>query len=225
MSRQSAICLILLFLAAPCVSAQEDSLTVDRIFKKDEFNARGYSVNWMPSGGKFFVKRKATNGEVNDIVLVDPLGQQEAEVLIPASSLIPQGESKPIDIDSFQVVEDNSKVLIFNNTRRVWRYNTRGDYWVADLKKGGVTKLGGPDARPATLMFAKFSPDGKSVAYVRERNVYVESLVSGKIQQITETPNEFIINGTSDWVYEEELDLRDGFAWSDDGNQIRVLAL
>lgn len=220
MSRHYAVCLILLLLAAPSVWGQQDSLSVDRIFKAGEFNARSYSVNWMPSGGKFFVKRKAANGKGNDIVLVDPHGQQDNEILIPASNLIPQGESKPIDIDSFQVFKDNTKVLIFNNTKRVWRYNTRGDYWVADLKNGGVKKLGGADAQPAALMFAKFSPDGKSVAYVRERNVYIESLISGKIQQITETPNEFIINGTSDWVYEEELDLRDGFAWSDDGTKI-----
>lgn len=220
MSRCHAICLILLILATPSAWAQQDLLTVDRIFKKAEFNARDYSVNWMPSGGKFFVKRKAANGNGNDIVLVDPLGQQDDEVLIPASKLIPRGETKPIKIDSFDVFKDNTKVLIFNNTKRVWRYNTRGDYWVADLKNGGVKKLGGPKAQPATLMFAKFSPDGKRVAYVRDRNVYIESLVSGEIRQITETPNEFIINGTSDWVYEEELDLRDGFAWSDDGNQI-----
>lgn len=220
MLRHYEICLSLFFLSATCVWAQQDSLTVDRIFKNGEFNARGYSVNWMPYGGKFFVKRKAANGKGNDIVLIDPLGQQEDETLIPASKLIPDGESKPINIDSFQVFKDNSRVLIFNNTRRVWRYNTRGDYWVADLRNGGVKKLGGPDAQPSTLMFAKFSPDGKSVAYVRERNVYIENLDSGMIRQITETPNEFIINGTSDWVYEEELDLRDAFSWSDDGNQI-----
>ena len=173
MARHYVVCLILLLLAAPCVWGQQNSLTVDRIFKAGEFNARSYSVNWMPSGGKFFVKRKVANGKGNDIVLVDPLGQQDNEILIPASNLIPQGESKPIDIDSFQVFKDNTKVLIFNNTKRVWRYNTRGDYWVADLENGGVKKLGGIDAQPAVLMFAKFSPDGKSVAYVRERNVYI----------------------------------------------------
>lgn len=220
MSLRCVTILILLLFGNQFALGQQNSLTVDRIFKRGEFNARGYSVNWMPSGGKYFVQRKSTRGEGNDIVLVDPLGQAKDEVLIPADKLIPAGKSKPISISSFEVFQDNSKVLIFNNTRRVWRYNTRGDYWVVDLKNGGVKKLGGPQAEPATLMFAKFSPDGKSVAYVRERNVYVESLETGKIYQITQTPNEFIINGTSDWVYEEELDLRDGFEWSDDGNQI-----
>lgn len=220
MRLHSATCLILFLLVPPCAQAQQESLTVNRIFKDGQFNARGYSVNWMPTGGKFFVKRRATSGDGNDIVLVDPQGKQDEETLIPAASLIPAGQTKPIEISSFQVLPDNTKVLIFNNTQRVWRYNTRGDYWVADLQNGGVKKLGGPDAKPGTLMFAKFSPDGNSVAYVRDRNIYIETLASGEIQQITETPNEFIINGTSDWVYEEELDLRDGFSWSDDGRQI-----
>ena len=220
MRRHFAMFLILFFCLTPCAQAQHESLTIDRIFKDGQFNAQSYSVNWMPSGGRFFVKRQASDGAGNDIVLIDPLGKQRDEVLIPAAGLITQGTSKPIEIESFEVFSDNTKVLIFNNTQRVWRYNTRGDYWVADLQNGGIRKLGGPDAQPATLMFAKFSPDGKSVAYVRDRNVYIESLVNDEIRQITETPSEFIINGTSDWVYEEELDLRDGFAWSHDGRQI-----
>ena len=176
MSPRYVLCLMALLSAVPVAQAQQDALSVDRIFKQNEFNARGYAVNWMPKGGKYFVNRKAASGEGNDIVLIDPLGQQEDEILIPADKLIPEGESEPISISGFQVYQDNSKVLIFNNTRRVWRYHTRGDYWVADLKNGGVKKLGGPDAEPASLMFAKFSPDGNSVAYVRDRNVYVESL-------------------------------------------------
>ncbi|MEL7500152.1 MAG: DPP IV N-terminal domain-containing protein [Planctomycetota bacterium] len=203
------------------VAQTKTPLSIDRIFGSREFSADGFSVNWMPTGGKYFVKQKSKSGEGNDIVLVDPLAaNQPAEVLIPASKLIPEGKQKPIAIESFQVAKNKSKVLIYNSSKRVWRYNTRGDYWVADLLNGTVKKLGGSEAKPSTLMFAKFSPDGKSVAYVRERNVYVESLESGKIYPVTKTENEFIINGTSDWVYEEELDLRDGFSWSDDGNQI-----
>ncbi len=69
-------------------------------------------------------------------------------------------------------------------------------------------------------MFARFSPDSGQVAYVRDRNVYVEDLADGRVTKITETESENIINGTTDWVYEEELDLRDGFRWSEDGKRI-----
>ena len=66
------------------------------------------------------------------------------------------------------------RLLIFTNTRRVWRQNTRGDYWVLDLATKKLQKLGG-NAAPSTLMFAKFSPDGSKVAYVREQNIYART--------------------------------------------------
>lgn len=198
--------------------AQDNRLSVDRIFASGEFSSESCSVNWMPEGGSYFVQESAAGGIGNDIVLIDPLTKKR-QVLVAASDLIPESATKPIDVSSFDVSVDGKKVLVFNNTRRVWRHNTRGDYWVADLASGVVRKLGG-DAPEASLMFAKFSPDGQYVAYVSERNIYVERLADGVITQITETESDDIINGTSDWVYEEELDLRDGFQWSDDGNQI-----
>src|SRR5262249_52148731 len=72
----------------------------------------------------------------------------------------------------------------------------------------------------ATLMFAKFSPDGTRVGYVRENNLYVEDLASGQITRLTGDGGSYIVNGTFDWVYEEELFCRDGWLWSPDGKQI-----
>jgi dipeptidyl-peptidase-4 len=69
-------------------------------------------------------------------------------------------------------------------------------------------------------MFAKFSPDGSKVAYVRENNIYVENLADGQITQLTDNGSRTIINGTFDWVYEEELGLQDGWRWSPDGRSI-----
>ena len=69
-------------------------------------------------------------------------------------------------------------------------------------------------------MFAKFSPDSNRVAYVQDRDVYVEDLKNSRIRKLTTRKKESIINGTSDWVYEEEFRLRDGFAWSPDGKYI-----
>src|SRR5688500_16810274 len=90
-----------------------------------------------------------------------------------------------------------------------------------DLKANALRKLGGADAKPSTLMFAKFSPDGQRVGYVRENNIYVENLSGdAKITKITTDGSRYIVNGTFDWVYEEELFCRDGFRWSPDSKQI-----
>src|SRR5919202_2862881 len=88
------------------------------------------------------------------------------------------------------------------------------------MKNSSLRKLGGSQAAPSTLMFAKFSPDGARVGYVRENNIYVENLSDGRITQVTTDGTRYIVNGTFDWVYEEELFCRDGWRWSPDGQKI-----
>jgi dipeptidyl-peptidase 4 len=80
-------------------------------------------------------------------------------------------------------------------------------------------KLGG-QAPASSLMFARFSPDGCKVAYVRDRNIYVEDIATHRITQLTRGDSPNIVNGTFDWVYEEEFHLHDGFRWSPDSSRI-----
>ncbi len=127
--------------------------------------------------------------------------------------------ARPLQIENYGWTKDKSKLLIYTNGVPVWRQPTRGDYWLLDISSGSLKKLGG-DAPASTLMFAKFSPDGTRVAYVRANNIYVEELATGKITPLTSDGSATTINGTSDWVYEEELDVRDGFRWSPDGTKI-----
>ncbi|MBL9130440.1 MAG: S9 family peptidase, partial [Verrucomicrobiaceae bacterium] len=136
-----------------------------------------------------------------------------------AQALTPKNEKKPLSVDSFEFSPDESKVLLFANTKKVWRKNTRGDYWLLDVATEKLTKLGG-DAAASTLMFAKFSPDSSLVAFVRKNNVYVQNLADLKITAITTDGSETLINGTSDWVNEEELSLRDCYRWGPDGQKL-----
>lgn len=111
--------------------------------------------------------------------------------------------------------------LEFTNRRRVWRYATRGDYWLVNTATGEKRQLGA-SLPEASLMFAKISPDGKRVAYVSKNNIYLEEcgLTDTSIRPLTTDGSETIVNGTFDWVYEEEFDCRDGFRWSSDGRYI-----
>jgi dipeptidyl-peptidase-4 len=140
---------------------------------------------------------------------------------LPASKLIPPGSTNQagLEIDDYDWSADGKRLLIFTNTKKVWRQNTRGDYWVLDVAAERLKKLGG-DAPESSLMFAKFSPDNSRVAYTRANNIYVEQLGSGTITPLTRDGSTTTINGTSDWVYEEELDVRDGFRWSPDSQRI-----
>lgn len=128
-------------------------------------------------------------------------------------------EGKALDLQDFSIIGDGNQALLFCNARKVWRYATRGDYWLADLKKNTVSQLG-KTLLPSSLMFAKISPDGTKAAYVSQHNLYVEDLANGKIKQLTKDGNAKLINGTFDWAYEEEFGCRDGFRWDKEGNRI-----
>jgi len=195
-------------------------LTLDRIFNSDDFAGKGVGgLRWMKSGDAFSkIERSTTIQGAGDLVSYDA-ATNKRDVLIAAEKLIPKGETKPLALNNYEWSADNRQMLIFTNTKKVWRLNTRGDYWVLDIESGNLTKLGG-DAKPSTLMFAKFSPDGTRVGYVRENNIYVQTLADGKITQLTTDGSRTLINGTSDWVNEEEFALRDCWRWSPDSRSI-----
>jgi len=202
--------------------SQEDRslLTLDRIFLEREFSTERLGrIRWLADGsGYTSLEPSATVDRARDIVKHDPATGRR-EILVPAAHLVPSGSSEALAINDYSWSQDGKKLLIFTNTQRVWRRNTRGDYWVLDLAANKLRRLGG-QAEPSTLMFAKFSPDGSRLAYVAKNNIYVENLKSGRILQMTFDGSETIINGTSDWTYEEEFGVRDGFRWSPDGRHI-----
>ena len=160
----------------------------------------------------------SANPEVSDLVAYESATGKRA-ILVSARQFTPVGAKAPLAVEDYSWSTDNRQMLIFTNSRKVWRLHTRGDYWVLRVRDGRLTKLGGP-APEASLMFAKFSPDGSSVAYVRANDLYVEVLATGKVHQLTHGGSSDIINGTTDWVTEEELHLRSAFRWSPDSRLI-----
>ncbi|MEO1529098.1 MAG: DPP IV N-terminal domain-containing protein [Planctomycetota bacterium] len=215
---------LLLFCGSPRLSADEETpgrLTLDRIYNSDDFSERSYQCQWLPHGSAPAAYcRLETDKDTGGKAIVRYDAESGArDVLVSAKDLSPPGQPKPLAVESFQWSSDLARLLIYTNSKKVWRRNTRGDYWVFDRGSGQLRKLGG-DASPSSLMFAKFSPRGHHVGYVRDGNLFVEDLTDGSIKQLTARPTDRIINGTSDWVYEEEFGLRDGFRWSPDGRSI-----
>ncbi len=169
-------------------------------------------IKWTPDGTGYY---KNEGGEIVSYLL--PLNSRS--VLVTKQQLTPQGQTKNLQIRNYSFSDDGRKMLVYTNTKKVWRLDTRGDYWVYNRDDQSLKQLG--KGRPASsLMFAKFSPDGKKVAYVSEYNLYVEDLASGQITALTTDGNRKFINGTFDWAYEEEFFCRDGFRWSPDSRSI-----
>ena len=210
----TGICIVLLLSATSYAAGESPPesdtgyLNLERIIDSDEFDSKSYGpIRWLEDGSGYTTLEDSQTAEDDDdsedkkpkdIVRYDPQSG-EREIMVSSEQLKPTDEPNSLKIDDYSWSPDRKKLLIFTNTKRVWRRNTRGDYWVLDLATSKLQKLGG-DAEPSTLMFAKFSPDGKRIAYVRRKNVYVQNLKDLRITQLTHDGSENLINGTSDWV-------------------------
>jgi dipeptidyl-peptidase-4 len=198
---------------------QEAAKLLARTMNNPEFRPKFFrGGTWQGNGDWYLALEPSVSGKGNNIVRYETASGKR-EVFVAADRLIPPGEKTPLEVEHYALSPDGRRVLLFANSKTVWRQNTRGDYWVLDLAGGSLRKLGG-DAPASSLMFAKFSPDNSKVGYVRGNNIYVEDLASGKITQLTQDGSDTVINGTSDWVNEEEFDIRDGFEWSPDSHAI-----
>jgi dipeptidyl-peptidase-4 len=194
-------------------------LTVDRIYGGKELTSKNSTARWLEKSNDFVTLEVSKDHKTrHDLVRHDP-ATGKTQVMVTAAELTPPGESTPLKIEGYAFSKDQAKLLVYTNSKRVWRRNSRGDYWLFDRSSKQLHKLGG-DAKPSTLMFAKLSPNAHQVAYVRERDLYVEDLFDHSIKRLTRAETDEVINGTTDWVYEEEFGLRDGFRWSPDGRSI-----
>jgi len=173
---------------------------------------RSNAFKWNDVGDAYYTTEKS------EIVKYQLPGFEKI-TLVKKENLTPQGGGAALGIKNFFVSSDEQVFLIFTNTKKVWRYETRGDYYIFNKATNTLKKLG--ESLPeSSLMFAKISPDGKKVAYVSEHNIYVEDIATQKITPLTKDGTDRIINGTFDWVYEEEFGCRDGFRWSADSKNI-----
>ncbi|HTE10610.1 MAG TPA: DPP IV N-terminal domain-containing protein [Chitinophagaceae bacterium] len=169
-------------------------------------------IKWARDGSSYYKE------EEGDIVKYS-LPKISKTIIVAKENLSIPGQSKSIAIRNFIFSDDEQKLLIYTNTKKVWRQDTRGDYWLYNMADGSLKQVG--KSLPASsLMFAKFSPGGTRVAYVSNYNLYSEDIASGEIKQLTNDGTRQLINGTFDWAYEEEFFCRDGFRWSADGKQI-----
>lgn len=179
-----------------------------------------FAVKAQPPTGRHWAKNGEAYYEVADgSINIVALPSLQKTVLVDKAALTPKDSTKPLTIRNFFFSADGSKMLVYTNTKKVWRYDTRGDYWLLNISTKQLRKLG--KGLPASsLMFAKFSPDGKKIAYVSNYNIYVEDEATGDIIKLTTDGTRKLINGTFDWAYEEEFSCRDGFRWSPDSKKI-----
>lgn len=180
------------------------------------FNPEGIrQVDWMKDG-RFYaaIVQTPTGVELRkyDITTGD------YEVITSSSALKVEGRQEPIRIQGYKFSADESKILIKTDVEQIWRRSTRENYYVYNRETGETTKL---IQSKDKQQYATFSPGGDKVAYVQNNDLYVVDLSSNEITAVTTDGKEDkIINGATDWVYEEELGFAKAFYWSPDGSKI-----
>jgi dipeptidyl-peptidase-4 len=170
----------------------------------------GGGTRWI-DGGKGY-----STTESGEIVRYDAATGQRT-VLMSTAQLTPPALGHAIQPTEHSATADGKHMLFGTNPRPTMIRKTAYDYWALDLTDNSWHKLGGSSP---SVLYARLSPDGSHAAYVRDNNIFVEDIHSGAIKQLTNDGSPMTINGTSDWVYEEELSLASAFSWSPDGRKI-----
>ncbi len=198
-----------------------------RIFNSTEFaiggsggRGGGSGARWMDDGQSYTTVEPPPTGSGREIVRYD-LSTGKREVLVSAAQLTPQQTGKPLVFAEYTWSADGKKLMVATNVHRVLIRRTAGECWLLDRQTGAWHKLGGDHG--SELLYPRLSPDGTRVAYIRGTNLYVEDWATGAIRALTTDGTDMILNGVSDWVYDEEFRLGEAFHWSPDGQRIAYL--
>lgn len=201
--------LVLAWIVTPAEGQKQ--ITIEDLYSRNTFEQKSVSgINWMNDG------RYYTALENNNIVKYDVTSGNKVSTLLDGSTLTPS-----ITFDEYQYSPDQKKVLLRTGREGIYRRSFTAEYFVYDTETSTLAPL----TESGRQSYATFSPDGNKVAWVSENNLFYKDLASGKLVQITNDGkfNE-IINGSTDWVYEEELTFTRAFEWSRNSEHLFFLS-
>jgi dipeptidyl-peptidase-4 len=208
---------IFLFLFSTISFAQE--ITVEKIWKEYQFFGSNVSGFRSMKDGVHFTKRAKHDGDLCISKHSFSQPEKKGDVLVNLTELKLNGKS--VEIDDYQFNEDESKILFTTQTKGVYRRSFYADYLLYDLT---TKKLLALDETRSPQMLAEYSPDGKKVSYIFENNLYTKEIGNNKVTQLTKDgAKNAIINGGTDWVYEEEFSITKAYSWSPDSKYIAFL--
>ncbi len=199
--------------------SQSQEITVEKIWKKYEFSGAGVSGFKSMKDGLHYTKLTKSEGKQSVTKHEMTKSADQLEVLISSEKLV--FKSAPIVVDDYFFNDDETKVLLTTQTVGIYRHSFSAIYYLYDLKTSAIQPLD-EEHQPQTL--AEYSPDGLKVSYIYKNNLFVKDIKTGKVTKLTtDGKRNKIINGTTDWVYEEEFAITKGYGWSPDSKYIGFL--
>lgn len=207
-------CIFLCLLYKFNLNSQE--ITVEKIWKNYEFYPKGINGFKSMNDGEHYTMA------TEDLSIVKfPIAKKNDKGEILMDGRLMKYNGSQIIYDDYEFNSDESKILLATNLKSIYRYSFEATYFLFDLKTKQLKPLDSIN-QPQTL--AEYSPDGRMISYIHNNNLFIKNLETDKITRLTDDggKNE-IINGTTDWVYEEEFSLIKGYSWSSDSKLIAFL--
>ncbi len=214
MKKTTVLALMAILLSTGFSFSQETkkNINLDEIWHQYKFYPKTvHGINSLDNGKQYTMIK---NGS---LIIYDYATGDSVGVLLDKNNLIPDGKTKPIYLGSYKMSNDGNKFLLPTATESIYRHSKKSIFYVYDKTAGKPVKL----SNGGKQRLADFNPAGNKVAFVRQNNIFIKDLLSGKEKQITtDGEKNKIINGTCDWVYEEEFGFTKAFFWSPDGKKI-----
>lgn len=204
----------LLITASSVIYAQDKEISLEEIYDGTFKQERLQSLQSLNNGEEYVVLNRDQDNNTSSIDVYSYKTGKKLRSLLDSESL-----EEISGFQGFQLSDDESKILLSTKVEQIYRRSSRAVYYIYNVKDQNLTKLSDKKVQEPT-----FSPDASKIAYVFENNIYTYNLASGEETQITtDGEKNNIINGVTDWVYEEEFAFVRAFAWNKTGTHIAYL--
>ena len=203
-------------MAASVATSQEKSITLEEIWSGKFSQQHLQSLQSLKNGVEYVVLNHDPDTGNSSIDVYSYKTGEQTRTLVDTKDL------KDLDkFQSFSLSDDESKILLAIDPQPIYRRSSKAIFYIFDVNSKKLTKLSDKKVQEPT-----FSPDNSKLAYVFENNIYIYNVAEKTEKQITKDGEiNSIINGITDWVYEEELGFVRAFEWNAKGDKIAFLRL
>jgi dipeptidyl-peptidase-4 len=194
--------------------AQQKTISLEDIWKDGTFTSK-YIAGLTSMKDGIHYTTQGTKGGDTYILRYEYATDSKPDTIVKQSKLLINGSA--LSIDGYQFNDDETKILIASAQEKIYRHSTRENYYIYTIKNKTLKALSSGEKQ----QYARFSPDGEKVAFVRGNNIFIKNLSDDKETQVTKDGQlNNIINGATDWVNEEEFSFSIAYFWSGDGKRI-----
>lgn len=195
---------------------QTDEITLEDLLIKGKYRTQSIGQVIHLNDGEHFTMRDSAK----NIVEYEYATGKQTKIILSMDDFVSVSGFSSASIDEYSFSPDEKYLLIGTETEIIFRYSTAVSNYIWDIKNKTIKPL----SDKGKQRLATFSPEGDKIAFVRDNNIFVKDLLTDKEEQLTKdgVVNK-IINGTPDWVYEEEFGFTKAFEWSPDGRKIAFM--